>query len=122
MDFQNAGFWRLKAPETSIWAPEGAFWPNKAIFPSFFYDFFAGFRAVNLNFPSFFAGPGPGPGGTMPGPGPGACKEGWKMFFLWFQTGFQFVNLRNAGFWRLKAPETSNWAPEGAFGPKKTIF
>ena len=24
-NFVNAGFWRLKAPETSIWAPEGAF-------------------------------------------------------------------------------------------------
>ena len=31
--FVNAGFWRLRAPETSIWAPEGAFWPKKAIFP-----------------------------------------------------------------------------------------
>ena len=55
-NFVNAGFWRLRAPETSIWAPEGAFWPKKAIFPSFFHYFFAGFRAVNLNFPSFFAG------------------------------------------------------------------
>ena len=27
MDFQNPGFWRLKAPETSIWTPEGAFGP-----------------------------------------------------------------------------------------------
>ena len=24
-NFVNVGFWRLKAPETSIWAPEGAF-------------------------------------------------------------------------------------------------
>ena len=37
-DFVNAGFWRLKAPETSIWAPEGAFWAKKAIFHSFVYD------------------------------------------------------------------------------------
>ena len=29
-----------QAPETSIWAPEGAFGPKKAIFPSFFHDFF----------------------------------------------------------------------------------
>ena len=36
--------------------------PKKAIFLSFFHDFFAGLRAVNSNFPSFFAGPGPGPG------------------------------------------------------------
>ena len=27
------------------------------------------------------------------------------------------VNFVNAGFWRLRAPETSIWAPEGAFGP-----
>ena len=40
VDFQNAGFWRLRAPETSIWAPEGAFGPQKAIFPLFFHDFF----------------------------------------------------------------------------------
>ena len=39
-NFVNAGFWRLKAPETSIWAPGGAFWPKKALFPSFFHDFF----------------------------------------------------------------------------------
>ena len=25
VDFQNPGFWRLRAPETRIWAPEGAF-------------------------------------------------------------------------------------------------
>ena len=37
---RNAGFWRLRAPETSIWAPEGAFGPTKAIFPSFFHVFF----------------------------------------------------------------------------------
>ena len=36
VDFQNAGFWRLKAPETSIWAPEGAFGPKKAIFHNLF--------------------------------------------------------------------------------------
>ena len=41
-NFVNAGFWRLRAPETSIWAPEGAFWPKKAIFPSFFHVFFEG--------------------------------------------------------------------------------
>ena len=35
-NFVNAGFWRLKAPETSIWAPEDAFGPKKAIFRLFF--------------------------------------------------------------------------------------
>ena len=43
MDFQNAGFWRLKAPETSIWAPEVAFGPKRAIFLLFFYDFVSRF-------------------------------------------------------------------------------
>ena len=48
-----------------FWIKPGfwCFWLKKAIFPSFFHDFFAGFWAVYLNFPSFFAGPGPGPGG-----------------------------------------------------------
>ena len=32
VDFQNAGFWRLKAPETRIWAPDGAFGPKRQIF------------------------------------------------------------------------------------------
>ena len=32
------------------------------------------------------------------------------------QTHFEAVNFVNAGFWRLRAPETSIWAPEGAFG------
>ena len=45
-NFVNAGFWRLRAPETSIWAPEGAFWPQKAIFPSFFHDFFGVFFGI----------------------------------------------------------------------------
>ena len=62
--------------------------PKKAIFPSFFHDFFAGFGAVYLDFPSFFAGPGPGPGGTRPGPGPGACEEGWKMCVFFVQHVF----------------------------------
>ena len=40
MDFQNAGFWRLKAPETSIWAPEGAFGSKKNNFSLIFTRFF----------------------------------------------------------------------------------
>ena len=39
-NFVNAGFWRLKATETSIWAPEGAFGPKKASFPVFVHDVF----------------------------------------------------------------------------------
>ena len=35
---------------------------------------------------------------------------------------FRAVNVVIAGFWRLKAPETSIWAPEGAFGPEKNFF
>ena len=60
VDVVNAGFWRLKAPETSIWAPEGAFGPKKAIFEVFFIifqvfvggklPFWALFIGVNLNF------------------------------------------------------------------------
>ena len=34
VDFQNPGFWRLRAPETRIWAPEGAFGRD---FDYFFY-------------------------------------------------------------------------------------
>ena len=61
--------------------------PKRQLFPSFVCDFFAGFRAVYLNFPSFFAGPGPGPGGGPgPGQGPGPAKEDGKCFF--FQHGF----------------------------------
>ena len=36
--------------------------------------------------------------------------------------GFRAVNVVNAGFWRLKAPETSIWAPEAAFGPNFAYF
>ena len=50
-NFVNAGFWRLRAPETSIWAPEGAFGPKKAIFPSFFHNFFEDYL-------EFFGDPG----------------------------------------------------------------
>ena len=39
--------------------------------------------------------------------------------FFGFFASFQAVSFVNAGFWRLKAPETNMWAPEGAFGPKK---
>ena len=49
--------------------------------------------------------PGLGPGRTGRRPAPRACKEGWKMCV--FQTGFQFVNLRDAVVWCLKAPKTS---------------
>ena len=37
---ENAGFWHLKAPETSIWAPEGAFAQKNTSFLYFCYDFF----------------------------------------------------------------------------------
>ena len=36
MDFQNPGFWRLKAPETRIWAPEGAFFEFPSPFQTLF--------------------------------------------------------------------------------------
>ena len=54
-NFVNAGFWRLKAPETSICAPEGAFWPKKAFFHTFFTDFFvdfSGFSPFGAGYPS----------------------------------------------------------------------
>ena len=73
----NDGFWCLKAPETSIWAPEGAF---------------RGFRAVYSNFPSFFAG------ARAWARGPGPAKKDGKLCF--FERVLQFANLRNAGFWR----------------------
>ena len=69
--------------------------PKKAIFPSFFYDFFEDYSIRIFEFfepfiwifhPSSQA-LGLGPGGTRPGPGPGACEEGWKMCFF-FNTGF----------------------------------
>ena len=72
VDFQNAGFWRLKAPETSIWAPEGAF---------------RGFSSRLFKFSILLRrGPGLGPGDRARA-WAGACEEGWKMFFF-VQHGF----------------------------------
>ena len=34
-NFVNAGFWRLRAPGTSILAPGGAFWPKRQFFAIF---------------------------------------------------------------------------------------
>ena len=47
--FVNSGFWRLRAPETSIWAPEGALDRNpyiKGPKRQFFHRFFSIFSAV----------------------------------------------------------------------------
>ena len=45
-DFVNAGFWRLRAPETSIWAPEGAFGTKRQFFRHFFVVFSWIFRVL----------------------------------------------------------------------------
>ena len=47
---------------------------------------------------------------------PGRVRDGFGMGLG------KAENFGNAGFWRLRAPETSIWAPEGAFGPKKVKF
>ena len=52
-----------------------------------FWKIFQVFRAVNLNFPSFFAGARAWARVTGPGPGPGPAKKDGKCFFL-FSTGF----------------------------------
>ena len=51
MDFQNAGFWRLRAPETSIWAPEGAFESKRQFSIVFllFFRYFFGRIGVDVN-------------------------------------------------------------------------
>ena len=60
-NFVNAGFWRLKAPETCIWAPEGAFDPKR----NFFCYLFTFFSAVSLYIWSLV--------------GPNIAKKGWPL-------------------------------------------
>ena len=87
----------LKAPETRIWAPEGALDRISYIkgtkndfsfnFSLFFRWIFQIFRAVNLNFPSFFAGPGPGPGGDQARARARGLRRRMENVFF-FSTGF----------------------------------
>ena len=92
MDFQNAGFWRLKAPKTCIWAPEGAFGPKKATF-AYLLSFFP------------YIWPLAGPNiakkiGAVAKTGGAASTttRGDR------QTHFDTFFVGNAQFWRLKAP------------------
>ena len=55
-NFVNAGFWRLGAPETSIWAPEGAFGPKKGNFSFIFSPFFRVFLGRFQEFPRYYVG------------------------------------------------------------------
>ena len=52
----------------------------------------------------------------------GKVWEGFGMFGMASGWVWEAANFVNAGFWRLRAPETSIWAPEGAFGPKRQFF
>ena len=134
--FQNAGFWRLKAPGTSIWAPEGALdripyikGPKRQfvlyfsrLFSRSFGSFPRVFQLLNLDFRDFrmflgrlfqFAillrrGPGLGPGDRA-WAWPGACEEGWKMFFFSTRV-FQAVSMTNKETKQASiAAETVTW-------------
>ena len=50
--------------------------------------------------------------------GPGRVRDG----FGWLRDGFGEPLILKCWFLAPQAPETSIWAPEGAFGPKKAIF
>ena len=65
--------------------------PKKAIFPSFFHDFFGRFSNI------------------WPLAGPNIAEKGWPLLgkaLDGFGVGLEAANFGNAGFWRLKAPET----------------